>query len=62
MVVFTIRYNKNILKFYNPGQFIFGYDMIILIKYNIYLDLLCQRNQVQVNIDNNCENLKRVCY
>ena len=54
--------NSNMLKDYNKVQLMFGFDMIIPIKYNAYWELIRQINQAYINNDNNQDNIKRLDY
>ena len=42
---FSICSTTNITKGYSPGQLIFGCDMILLIKHEVYWGLICQQKQ-----------------
>ena len=54
-VIFSTKYT---LKGYNLGQFIFGRDIILPIKYNTDQELINQKNQAQNNKDNNFRYIK----
>ena len=47
---------------YSPGQLIFGRDTILPIKYTVDWELIFQRKQIQMNIDNACNNKHIVDY
>ena len=51
--VLLIFSTRNIRKGYNPGKFIFGRDIILLIKYNMDRGLILQKNRMQINSYNN---------
>ena len=42
----------NSLKFYSPGQLLFGRDMVLPIKHKVDWSLIRQRKQTQINKDN----------
>ena len=48
------------MKGYSPGQLIFDHDMIISIKNMVDWELICQKNQTQINKDNISKNKNRV--
>ena len=50
------------LKGYTPGQLVFGRDMILLIKHMVDWELICQKNQEQINKYNIQKNSKIVDY
>ena len=56
---FTIFSTISRLKVYSPGQLVFGLDMIISITHKVYLLLIGQRKQTQINKDNTHKNSKR---
>ena len=49
-------------KGHSPGQLIFGRDMILPIKYRLNWELICHKNQMQINKDNARENKHIVDY
>ena len=51
---------KNRLKCYSPVKLVFGRDIILPIKHKVDWELICQRNQMQVNEDNVHKNGKIV--
>ena len=53
-----ICYTKNRLKGYSMVQLLFSHDIIILIKHMAGWELICHKNQAQINKDNICENSK----
>ena len=56
----SIIFSKpNRQKYYSPGKVIFGCDMIILIKYRVDWELICQIKQTQINRDNIRKNKHR---
>ena len=57
---FSILSTTNRIKCYTTVQFIFGCDVILRIKHNMYCGLLHQRNKAQINKDNNRKNTKVV--
>ena len=59
---FSILSTENRLKDYSPGQLLFGRDIIILIKHNVYWKFIRQKNQTQINKDNIRENKKQVAH
>ena len=59
---FSIFSTTNRLKGYTSGKFIFGRDMIILIKYSAYLKLIHQQNKAKINKYNNRKNMKIIYY
>ena len=48
------------LKGYSPGQLVFGYDMIPLIKHKVDWELIRQPKQKQINKDDISKNRNRV--
>ena len=56
----SINSTANGLKGYSTFQLIFGYDIILPIKYTVDWELVRQKNQTQNNKDNIRENSKRV--
>ena len=48
---FTISSTKNRLKCYSPGQFVFGRDMILLIKHTVDWELICYLKENKINKD-----------
>ena len=57
---FSILLTTNRLKVYSPVQLLFRRDMILLIKYKVDWELICQQKQTQINKDNIRENRNRV--
>ena len=57
---FKILSTTNKLKGYILCQLLFGSDTILLINHKVDWELICQKNQTQINKDNICENIKRV--
>ena len=55
---FAIFSTTNRLKGYSPGQLVFGRDIIILIKHNMYWELIRQQKQAQINKYNIHKNIK----
>ena len=62
VTVFAIVSTTNRQKGYNPGQYIFGRDMILPIKHRVDWELIRQKNQTQNNEYNIHENRHRVDY
>ena len=56
---FVIFSTTNSMKVYNPGQLIFGRDLILPIKHTVYWELICQQKQTQVNKYNIRKNINR---
>ena len=46
---FAIHLTANRLKYYVLGQLVFVYDIIILIKYMLGKELICQQKQAYMN-------------
>ena len=46
---FDILSTTNKLKGYSTGLWVFGNDMILLMKHMVDWELICQRNQTQIN-------------
>ena len=59
---FTIPFNNIILKGYTPVQLVFCRDMIITINHNAGYELICHKNQIQIDYVNNCEIIKILGY
>ena len=57
---FTIISTTNKLKGYSSEKLLFGSDIILLIKHKVDWELICQKNQTQINTYNIHKNLKRV--
>ena len=53
---FSIFSTTDRQKGYSPGQWIFGRDMMLPIKHMVDWEVICQRNQTQINNDNIHEN------
>ena len=49
---FGIFSTTNRKKCYSPGKWIFGCDMILLIKHTVDWELTCQQKQTQINRNN----------
>ena len=57
---FAILSTTNIQKGYSLSQLVFGIDMILPKKYEVYWDLIRHRNQAQINKGNIRKNRHRV--
>ena len=57
---FVICSTTNEKKGYNPGQLVFGRDIIIPIKHRVNWELIRQKKKTQINRDNTRENKHRV--
>ena len=62
VAAFAIRSTTNRQKNYSPGQLIFGRDMILQIKHRVDWELIRQRKQMQMKIDNAHNNKHRFVY
>ena len=49
---FEVRSTKNRLKYYSPGQLVFGCGIIIPIEHTVNWEIIRQRKQTQINKDN----------
>ena len=57
---YVIFPTTNRLKFYIPGQLVFGHGVILPIKYKVDWELTRHQKQTQLNKDNISKNRKRV--
>ena len=57
---FDIFFTTNSLKYYSPGQLIFGRDIILPNNHTVDWYLIFQKKQAQINNDNIFKNCKKV--